>query len=208
MSEKNLGIIGGGQLGSLLADAAKKIGINTVIFSDDQDAPAKNFSNKFIHGSYSDQKIIDENVKNYLMSNGNIKDIDEYIVDISKKEGLVAGLYEIDGGVTVHHACHARAQNMGNIARDMLKLIPNIKIDVVERCAGHGGTFGVMKATYQHALKVGRPTAKQIKNKKNKYMAADWPLAGKHLKQLSEDTNIEHNEALHPIEILAKAYKL
>ena len=64
------------------------------------------------------------------------KDIDEYVVDISKKEGLAEGLSEIDGGVTVHHACHARAQNMGNKARDMLKLIPNIKIDVVERCAG------------------------------------------------------------------------
>ena len=94
------------------------------------------------------------------------------------------------------------------LARDMLKLIPNIKMDIVERCAGHGGTFGVMKATYQHALKVGSPTVRQIKNKKNKYMASDCPLAGKHLKQLSEDTNIEHNEALHPIEILAKAYRL
>ena len=135
-------------------------------------------------------------------------DIDEYIVDISKNEGLVKGLQEIDGGITVHHACHARAQNMGIKARDMLKLIPNIKMDIVERCAGHGGTFGVMKATYQHALKVGSPTVRQIKNKKNKYMASDCPLAGKHLKQLSEDTNIEHNEALHPIEILAKAYRL
>ena len=62
----------------------------------------------------------------------NVSDIDEYIVDISNKEGLAAGLQEIDGGVTVHHACHARAQNMGIKARDMLKLIPNIKIDVVE----------------------------------------------------------------------------
>ena len=64
-------------------------------------------------------------------------DIDEYVVDISKNEGLVEGLSEIDGGITVHHACHARAQNMGIKARDMLKLIPNVKIDVVERCAGH-----------------------------------------------------------------------
>ena len=59
---------------------------------------------------------------------------------------------------------------MGNKARDMLKLIPNIKIDVVERCAGHGGTFGVMKETHDLAIKVGRPTARQIKNKNNKYM--------------------------------------
>ncbi len=55
----------------------------------------------------------------------NTLDIDEYVMDIAKKEGLVDGLKEIDGGVTVHNACHARAQNMGNKARDMLKLIPN-----------------------------------------------------------------------------------
>ncbi len=138
----------------------------------------------------------------------NISDIDEYIVDISNKEGLADGLEEIDGGVTVHHACHARAQNMGIKARDMLKLIPNVKIDVVERCAGHGGTFGVMKGTYDLAQKVGRPTARQIKNKNNKYMASDCPLAGKHLKQLEQDTKISNDEALHPIELLAKAYKL
>ena len=138
----------------------------------------------------------------------NVKDIDEYIVDISKKEGLVQGLNEIDGGVTVHHACHARAQNMGNKARDMLKLIPNIKIDVVERCAGHGGTFGVMKATHEIANKVGKLSSKIISKKNNKYMASDCPLAGKHLKQLEKDTKISNDEALHPIELLAKAYKL
>ena len=138
----------------------------------------------------------------------NVMDIDEYIVDIANNEGLAEGLQEIDGGVTVHHACHARAQNMGIKARDMLKLIPNVKIDVVERCAGHGGTFGVMKETHDLAIKVGRPTARQIKTKKNKYMASDCPLAGKHLKQLEADTNISNDEALHPIELVAKSYRL
>ena len=60
MNRPTLGIIGGGQLGSLLADAAKKIGIKTVILSDDINAPAKNFSGKFIYGNYNDQNIIDE----------------------------------------------------------------------------------------------------------------------------------------------------
>ncbi len=138
----------------------------------------------------------------------NTMDIDEYLIDIHKKEGLASGITEIDGGVTIHHACHARAQNMGNKARDMIKLIPNVKIDLVERCAGHGGTFGVMKKTHQIAKKVGKPTAKLIEKKKNKYLASDCPLAGKHLKQLENDTNIINDEAIHPIEILAKAYKL
>ena len=60
MSKPVLGIIGGGQLGSMLVTAAKKIGLKTVIFCDDQDAPAHNFSDKFICGKYDDQNIIDE----------------------------------------------------------------------------------------------------------------------------------------------------
>jgi glycerol-3-phosphate dehydrogenase subunit C len=55
---------------------------------------------------------------------------------------------------------------------------------------------------------VGRPAARQIKTKNNKYMASDCPLAGKHLKQLEIDTNISNDEALHPIELMAKSYKL
>ena len=138
----------------------------------------------------------------------NTLDIDEYVMDIANKEGLVDGLKEIDGGVTVHNACHARAQNMGNKARDMLKLIPNIKLDVVERCAGHGVTFGIMKGTHDIANKVGKTTASTVKRNNNKYMASDCPLAWKHIKQLAEDTNIVSDEAVHPIEIVSKSYGL
>jgi 5-(carboxyamino)imidazole ribonucleotide synthase len=60
MSKPILGIIGGGQLGSMLAIAANKLEIRTVIFCDDIDAPAKNFSNDFIHGQYHDEVKINE----------------------------------------------------------------------------------------------------------------------------------------------------
>ena len=60
MSDINLGIIGGGQLGSMLAVAAKKLNIRTIIYCDDIDAPAQNFCDEFIHGSYDDKKKIFE----------------------------------------------------------------------------------------------------------------------------------------------------
>ena len=63
MSKPTLGIIGGGQLGSMLAIAANKLEIKTIIFCDDIDAPAQNFSNEFIHGDYNNQNKIDEFVK-------------------------------------------------------------------------------------------------------------------------------------------------
>ena len=51
MSEKNLGIIGGGQLGSMLSTAAKKLNIKTIVYCDDKDAPAQNFCDEFIFGN-------------------------------------------------------------------------------------------------------------------------------------------------------------
>jgi len=60
MTVKNLGIIGGGQLGSMMSSAAKKLDIRTVIYSDDKDAPAQNFCDEFIFGGYDDrQKILE-----------------------------------------------------------------------------------------------------------------------------------------------------
>ena len=63
MSDITLGIIGGGQLGSMMAIAAKKLNIKTVIFCDDIGAPAQNFCNNFIGGNYDDKEKISEFVK-------------------------------------------------------------------------------------------------------------------------------------------------
>ena len=60
MLKKNLGIIGGGQLGSMLSIAARKLEINTTIFCDDKDAPAQNFCDEFIFGAYNDKQKINE----------------------------------------------------------------------------------------------------------------------------------------------------
>ena len=60
MSFKNLGIIGGGQLGSMLSDAARKLGIKTIVYCDDKNAPAQNFCDDFLFASYNDKKKIME----------------------------------------------------------------------------------------------------------------------------------------------------
>ena len=60
MSGLNLGIIGGGQLGSMLSEAAKKLNIKSIIYCDDIDAPAQNFCDQFIHGDYNDKNKIQE----------------------------------------------------------------------------------------------------------------------------------------------------
>jgi len=58
MSEFTLGILGGGQLGSMLSIAAKKLNIKTIIYCDDQDAPAQKFCDEFINAKYDDKNEI------------------------------------------------------------------------------------------------------------------------------------------------------
>ncbi len=58
MSEITLGILGGGQLGSMLSNAAKKLNIKTIIYCDDQDAPAQKFCDEFIYAKYNDRNQI------------------------------------------------------------------------------------------------------------------------------------------------------
>jgi len=60
MTRIHLGIIGGGQLGSMLASAAKKLNIKTIVYCDDRNAPAQNFSDEFICGNYQDFEKIKE----------------------------------------------------------------------------------------------------------------------------------------------------
>lgn len=137
------------------------------------------------------------------------RDISEYVVDIAKTHGLAPGLSPVAGGVTVHHACHARAQNMGQKSAEMLRLIPDTAVEVVERCSGHGGTFGVMKATHAVARKVGRPAARAVAQKASAELCSDCPLACKHLGQLltvETGADLAQPRQSHPIEIFARAY--
>jgi len=141
-------------------------------------------------------------------------DLSEYVVDISRKEGLAGGMQPLDGDVTIHLACHARAQNMGAKGAEMLRLIPDAKVDVVERCSGHGGKWGMMKENFETALKVGKNASRAAIRNGSAYVVSECPLAADHLVQgmEREDAEKAHENAsgkgLHPIELIAKSYGL
>ncbi|MBC6440517.1 MAG: glycerol-3-phosphate dehydrogenase [Rhodospirillales bacterium] len=142
------------------------------------------------------------------------RDVSEYVMEISKAEGLVDGMTGINMPITLHIACHARAQNMGAKAAEMLRLIPEAKVTVIERCSGHGGTWGIKKPTFELGMKVGKPVfrnaAKADPDGKG-YIVSECPLAGIHIRQGVEEISGRETpppEAAHPIQLVAKAYGL
>jgi len=134
-------------------------------------------------------------------------DLSEYVVKLSKQVGLMP-IEPMAANIGVHFACHSRAQNMGAKAMEMLKLIPEAKPIITERCSGHGGKWGIFKDNFDTALKVGRPAARALAKNNPDYMVSECPLAGPHLKQVMESGGkADVPERIgHPIELLAKAY--
>jgi len=136
------------------------------------------------------------------------RDISEYLADIGKTVGFAPGLKPLDGGVTVHLACHARAQNIGAKAADMLRLIPDTDVAVIERCSGHGGAWGVREENFETALKVGKPAARQAAGSGKAHLSSECPLAATHILQGLEriEGAAVPATAPHPVVLLARAY--
>ena len=89
MSEIALGILGGGQLGSMLSLAAKKINIKSIVYSDDKDAPAQNFCNEFIYGKYDDKEKINDFIKKVNVITFEFENIPfETLNEISKQKSV------------------------------------------------------------------------------------------------------------------------
>ncbi|HHN67604.1 MAG TPA: Fe-S oxidoreductase [Thermopetrobacter sp.] len=111
------------------------------------------------------------------------------------------------GSVVYHAACHQRVQNFGRKTKEVLSLIPDTQVTAVERCSGHDGTYAVKAECHEHAVKIGRPVARQVEAKKADHYGSDCPMAGRHIEHIVHaHDNKGGGRAEHPITLLRKAY--
>ena len=103
--------------------------------------------------------LIEPESANVALLSKHTFDVSEYVVRLSKECGLVP-IKAMPKAIAVHFACHARAQNMGPKAMEMLRLIPEATPALTERCSGHGGKWGIFKENFDRAIKVGKTTGR------------------------------------------------
>lgn len=132
-------------------------------------------------------------------------DLAEYLLSLDDLAGDIGPIAQT---VNVHIACHARAQNMGHKGADLLRKIPDLTVKVIERCSGHGGSWGVMKENYEVALKLATPVARQVKRDGADIVTSECPLAGIHIGQAMDEMEGSPDviHLSHPIMLLAQAY--
>jgi Fe-S oxidoreductase len=107
------------------------------------------------------------------------------------------------GKVSYHVPCHLRVQNLGLKTRDVLRLVPGTTLDVIERCSGHDGTYGVKQRFRAASVKIARPVAQRVEAGKADHYSSDCPMAGH---QIGSVLTGEHREPEHPMHLLRMAY--
>jgi Fe-S oxidoreductase len=128
----------------------------------------------------------------------------EYLMLRYKHGKLATDFKQPLGTVAYHAACHQRVQNVGQKTRELLALVPDTRVEIIERCSGHDGTYAVKKAFYEHSMKIGRPVVSKVKQAHADHYGSDCPMAGQHIGHgLADGSKPEH-----PLSLLRKAYGL
>jgi len=126
----------------------------------------------------------------------------EYLMLRHKSGKLKTDFKQSLGKVAYHAACHQRVQNFGAKTRDLLALIPDTKVEMIERCSGHDGTYAVKKEFHEASMKIVRPVVTRVKKIEADHYGSDCPMAGHHIEHGMADGS--HTE--HPMSLLRKAY--
>ena len=134
----------------------------------------------------------------------------EYFMSRHKDGLLKSDFKQPLGNVSYHIPCHSRVQNVGRKTAETLQLVPATKLNVVERCSGHAGTFGVKKEFHATAMKIGKPVYKSMATGFGEgepdYISSDCQLAGHHIEQGMAESGFKHTTMAHPLTLLRTAY--
>ena len=127
------------------------------------------------------------------------------------KDGLLKNDFKQPlGNVSYHIPCHSRVQNVGRKTAETLQLVPDTRLNIVERCSGHAGTFGVKKEFHATAMKIGKPVFKAMAtgfgDAAPNYVSSDCQLAGHHIEQGLAEGGYQHTAMAHPLTLLRTAY--
>lgn len=134
----------------------------------------------------------------------NTFDISEYLIYLHKKGQLKTDFKHEIGTINYHVSCHLKAQKMGFKGRDVLRLIPNTKVNLINRCSGMDGGWGMKAEFFDTSMQVAERCVNDLLQKEADTVCSDCSLASHQLKQASDGAVAPS----HPILELYRAYDL
>ncbi len=102
-----------------------------------------------------------------------------------------------------HLPCHLRALEIGAPAENLLRLVPGVRVDRLERgCSGMAGLWGVKRDNYRASLRAGLPLISAVRHGPFQIGMTECSTCKIQMEQSAA------KPTLHPIKLLALAYNL
>jgi Fe-S oxidoreductase len=132
---------------------------------------------------------------------GAAMDLHEFLFELKKEGKFNRDFKSTPGSIGYHLPCHLKAQNIGFRSRDIMKTIPGAKIQLIEQCSGHDGTFAMKKEFFPLSMLAGRKAFEEMAESQADVKATDCPMAAIQFEQALG------TRPVHPIQIIARAYE-
>ena len=129
-------------------------------------------------------------------------DSSEYLMNLHKEEGTDLDTNftgPIPETISYHNPCHLRAQNIGRLSHDLMKLT-GVDIALIDQCSGVDGMWGFKAGNEQFSLPVAKKLAEKIEAASSEVVAGDCHLANT---VIIEQTG---QVPQHPLQVIARAY--
>lgn len=130
-------------------------------------------------------------------------DICEYLMRMKRQGTLNMEFQSRPLKISYQVPCHLRDQNIGFKSKELMELT-GATVELVERCSGHDGTWGVKVEFFDLSMKIASKAVRQLSENEPDLFVSDCPLAALQLDQASG----RKAETLHPIQVIQQAYGL
>ena len=109
----------------------------------------------------------------------------------------------VNANIGYHTPCHQRALGRGKPAVNLMKLIPSLQVELIEKgCSGMAGTFGLKRKNYRKSLRTGFGLIDAVRSPT---IIAGTTECSTCKIQMEQGTS---KPTIHPIKIIALAYGL
>ncbi|WP_028575352.1 heterodisulfide reductase-related iron-sulfur binding cluster [Desulfonatronovibrio hydrogenovorans] len=134
----------------------------------------------------------------------NVMDMGEYLGMLYRSGRLDTGFSPVPKRIAYFPPCHVREQNIGQPYVELLKMIPELEVQVADGaylCCGMAGIMGFKKSFHAKSLLMGNPLFLKILEIEPDILVTDCLSC-----RLQFDQVLPFVQA-HPLEIMAEAYK-
>jgi len=126
-----------------------------------------------------------------------------YLWRLHQRGKLQLNFGQLNTSVGYHTPCHTKALEVGTPAESLLRLIPGLKVERLEKgCSGMAGMYGFQQENYRRSLRAGLPLITAVRT--GSFVAGSTECSTCKV-QMEQSTS---KPTIHPVKIVALAYGL